>query len=105
MSSSSSRPGLPPPVLGRLLSLAASRQRISVTPIAKLDAAHAGNGNGNGLRVPAVDEEECVGCNLCSLVCPVDQCITMVEVATGKPKETQAMREAGRVYAKPGDAS
>jgi len=86
--------------------LAASRQRVSVTPIAKLDAARGapGNSNGNGARVPAVDEEECVGCNLCSLVCPVDQCITMVEVPTGRPKETQAMREAGRVYAKPGQA-
>jgi len=24
-----------------------------------------------------VDEDECVGCNLCSLVCPVPDCITM----------------------------
>ena len=23
-------------------------------------------------RIPRVDETECVGCNLCSLVCPVD---------------------------------
>jgi dihydropyrimidine dehydrogenase (NAD+) subunit PreA len=30
-------------------------------------------------RVPWVDETECVGCNLCWLVCPVDGCITMVE--------------------------
>ncbi len=28
---------------------------------------------------PFVDEHECVGCNLCQLVCPVDDCITMVE--------------------------
>jgi dihydropyrimidine dehydrogenase (NAD+) subunit PreA len=27
----------------------------------------------------AIKEEECVGCNLCQLVCPVDNCITMVE--------------------------
>ena len=32
---------------------------------------------------PRVDETECVGCNLCSLVCPVEDCITMVEVHTG----------------------
>jgi dihydropyrimidine dehydrogenase (NAD+) subunit PreA len=51
-----------------------------------------------------VDEEECVGCNLCSLVCPVENCITMVEVATGKPKESWEQRESGRVYAKPGEA-
>jgi dihydropyrimidine dehydrogenase (NAD+) subunit PreA len=30
-------------------------------------------------RVPWVDETECVGCNLCALVCPVDGCITMAE--------------------------
>lgn len=29
-------------------------------------------------RVPWVDETECVGCNLCQLVCPVDDCIEMV---------------------------
>jgi dihydropyrimidine dehydrogenase (NAD+) subunit PreA len=40
-----------------------------------------------GDRVPWVDEPECVGCNLCQLVCPVDGCITMEE-ATLLPKET-----------------
>jgi len=40
-----------------------------------------------GLRVPWVDEPECVGCNLCQLVCPVEGCIDMVEVGNG-PKET-----------------
>jgi dihydropyrimidine dehydrogenase (NAD+) subunit PreA len=29
--------------------------------------------------------DACVGCNLCSLVCPVDSCITMKRVDTGKP--------------------
>ncbi len=33
-----------------------------------------------GERVPWVDEPECVGCNLCQLVCPVTGCITMREV-------------------------
>jgi len=28
---------------------------------------------------PVVREDDCVGCDLCSLVCPVDGCITMVE--------------------------
>jgi dihydropyrimidine dehydrogenase (NAD+) subunit PreA len=27
-----------------------------------------------------VDESECVGCNLCQIVCPVSECITMEEV-------------------------
>ena len=35
-----------------------------------------------GDRVPWIDEPECVGCNLCALVCPVDGCITMREVET-----------------------
>jgi len=79
--------------------MARSRARISVTPIATLDRAAADD---RVTRKPVVDEEECVGCNLCSLVCPVDGCITMVPVETGKPKETWAERTAGRVYAGPG---
>ena len=30
-------------------------------------------------------EDHCVGCNLCNLVCPVEGCITMRRVETGKP--------------------
>jgi dihydropyrimidine dehydrogenase (NAD+) subunit PreA len=41
-----------------------------------------------GDRVPWVDEPECVGCNLCALVCPVDGCITMVEVPHPEGVET-----------------
>jgi dihydropyrimidine dehydrogenase (NAD+) subunit PreA len=40
-----------------------------------------------GERVPWIDEPECVGCNLCQLVCPVPGCITMEESRTG-PEET-----------------
>ncbi len=32
------------------------------------------------LRVPWVDQTECVGCNLCSLVCPVPGCIRMMKI-------------------------
>jgi len=35
-----------------------------------------------------VDETECIGCNLCSAVCPVHQCITMVDVTRGAPFES-----------------
>ena len=46
-------------------------------------------------RIPRVDETECVGCNLCSLVCPVDECITMVQVDVGLPAETWDQRTRG----------
>ncbi len=32
-----------------------------------------------------IKQDTCVGCNLCSLICPVTDCITMKEVDTGKP--------------------
>jgi dihydropyrimidine dehydrogenase (NAD+) subunit PreA len=35
-----------------------------------------------------VDSEECVGCNLCVEVCPVDNCIELVPVDTGKEPVT-----------------
>ena len=43
-------------------------------------------------RIPRVDVDECVGCNLCSLVCPVPDCITMEGVETGLCAETWAER-------------
>ena len=50
-----------------------------------------------GDRVPWIDEPECVGCNLCQLVCPVPGTITMVETPSGKPHETWNDRvRAGR---------
>ena len=39
----------------------------------------------NGGRNFTVNEQECVGCNLCQMTCPVDGCITMVEQKSGKP--------------------
>ena len=38
-----------------------------------------------GMRTYEVIKEECVGCNLCEITCPVQGCITMVPQATGKP--------------------
>jgi dihydropyrimidine dehydrogenase (NAD+) subunit PreA len=43
------------------------------------------NPNGMEVHVPRIMEEECVGCNLCALVCPVHGCITMEEIHTGQP--------------------
>jgi len=33
-----------------------------------------------------------VGCNLCSLVCPVEDCITMERIDIGLPPQTWAER-------------
>ena len=50
-----------------------------------------------------IKEETCVGCNMCSLVCPVDGCITMREVDTGRPpmswQQYQAKLSAGEIEA------
>jgi dihydropyrimidine dehydrogenase (NAD+) subunit PreA len=70
------------------------RGRITVTPIAKLDppATHVGPYATSLERIPRVDQTECIGCNLCSLVCPVERCITMVEQSTGLAPESWAER-------------
>jgi dihydropyrimidine dehydrogenase (NAD+) subunit PreA len=67
-----------------------------VTPIAKLgaipgafDAAPAAT---PPERIPHVDEEECVGCNLCWLVCPAPGSITMEKVPLGKDSESWHQR-------------
>ncbi len=67
----------------------ASRRSITATPIPKLDGTPS---NGARRRVPHVDEHECVGCNLCWLVCPVEDCITMERVDTGLPAESWEQR-------------
>jgi dihydropyrimidine dehydrogenase (NAD+) subunit PreA len=38
---------------------------------------------GNGAHVVEIVDEACVGCNLCSEVCPVQGCITMEPVPSG----------------------
>ena len=47
------------------------------------DGAHQCIHPQEGTRVPRIDESECVGCNLCQIVCPVQECITMVPVDNG----------------------
>ncbi len=62
------------------------RGGVTVTPIPKLDAgATIDHSKTPPARIPRVDESECVGCNLCALVCPVDGCITMERVENGLP--------------------
>lgn len=43
----------------------------------------------NGKRRFEVIDEECVGCNLCVSVCPVDQCITMEAMTDGVDPRTK----------------
>jgi dihydropyrimidine dehydrogenase (NAD+) subunit PreA len=75
---------------------AESARIISSTPIAKLDAGSAGRGNAVTPleRIPRVDEQHCVGCNLCSLVCPVENCITMEHIDNGLQFESWEERTA-----------
>ena len=42
----------------------------------------------NGKRHFEVIEEECVACNLCVEVCPVESCITLVQLTSGKDPRT-----------------
>jgi dihydropyrimidine dehydrogenase (NAD+) subunit PreA len=70
---------------------AESRASIAETPVTRKEralVAGAGPYPTPLERIPRVDETECVGCNLCSCVCPVDGCITMVQVETSLKAET-----------------
>ena len=50
----------------------------------------------NGKRHFEVIDAECVGCNLCVSVCPVEDCIDMVEMATGVDPRTQRPISPGK---------
>jgi len=75
------------------------RSSISTTPVTRQERAAALTNHGPYPtpldRIPRVDETECVGCNLCALVCPVDECITMVRVDSVGRAETWEQRSRG----------
>jgi dihydropyrimidine dehydrogenase (NAD+) subunit PreA len=78
---------------------AESRVSLAATPVTRkeraVDAVAHGPYPTPLARIPRVDETECVGCNLCSCVCPVDGCITMVRVDQGVAPETWEERTKG----------
>jgi len=53
----------------------AAHQCIDLTPV-------------NGRNKTEVREKDCVGCALCSLVCPVENCISMVRIDDGSASKT-----------------
>jgi dihydropyrimidine dehydrogenase (NAD+) subunit PreA len=59
-----------------------------VTPYA-YDAASSGRHEAVESRPqPQVREDDCVGCRLCYNICPVEQCIEMVELPSGRASVT-----------------
>ncbi len=67
---------------------------ITSTPVTKLAQKALNPMQTPPERIPWVDEAECVGCNLCWLVCPVENCITMERVETGLPSQSWEARVA-----------
>ncbi len=66
-----------------------------VAPMAEIAAERLAASTGGELyRIPWVDETECVGCNLCNLVCPVEGCITMEEARRAEDEDTWNARVA-----------
>ncbi|MFO0840581.1 MAG: NAD-dependent dihydropyrimidine dehydrogenase subunit PreA [Phycisphaerae bacterium] len=60
------------------------------------------HGAGDGyVNLYEINQDSCVGCNMCSLVCPVPGCITMKEIDTGRPemswREYQTLLAAGKI--------
>jgi dihydropyrimidine dehydrogenase (NAD+) subunit PreA len=76
-----------------------TRTSIACTPVTRKERTSAAANHGPYptplKKIPRVDETECVGCNLCALVCPVDDCITMVRVDSGVSAETWDERTHG----------
>jgi dihydropyrimidine dehydrogenase (NAD+) subunit PreA len=69
--------------------------RGEAAPNLKLDAG------GATIDVFTINNDACVGCNMCALACPIEGCITMKEIPTGKPPmnwvQYQSMLAAGQI--------
>ena len=68
----------------RSIKRAASSAGFATSPARTLRTRRYPRNASRGAAKYEVIEKECVGCNLCSLACPVD-CIAMVERPSGKP--------------------
>ena len=55
----------------------------------------------DGERIFTVKDDECVACNLCVNVCPVDQCITMERLPAGAMDERTGQTVAAQAAARP----
>jgi len=61
----------------------------NVVPPGAYDVRSNGKGDAVGMRPRVVvREEDCVGCRLCFNVCPVEDCIAMVELPPDRPSVT-----------------
>ena len=87
-------PRLAPPTIWRLTARATASTRSAGQVIVP-------GAGGDVINLFTINQETCVGCNMCSLVCPVERCITMQEVDTGQPpmswNEYQAKLARGEV--------
>jgi dihydropyrimidine dehydrogenase (NAD+) subunit PreA len=61
----------------------------NIVPPGAYDVRSNGKADAVGTRPSVVvREEDCVGCRLCYNVCPVEDCIAMVELPSGRPSVT-----------------
>jgi dihydropyrimidine dehydrogenase (NAD+) subunit PreA len=71
------------------------KMRGEAAPNLKLDAG------GATIDVFTINNNACVGCNMCALACPIEGCITMKEIPTDKPPmnwvQYQSMLAEGKI--------